>query len=268
MSAIGVITNDRRPIFQRDVIIGVQDAMQDEPYEVLVDSLAEDSVKPKPVSLPITELAGVIVIANALSHKELQDLYAIGKPLSLVSHQVPDLPIPSLGQNNSDGILKLVDFLVEECNRHKIVFIRGDMQQHDAIERDEFFQRGLMHHNIVIPEHHNLAGDFNPVHAALALDEFISQGESFDAILASDFLMGCSAIEILQARGIRVPEEVAVVGFGDGPVAADMGLTVVGVDVVEMGRRAARQLLSQIKGQAMSGVTWLNTELVRRSSAC
>src|SRR5688572_17894073 len=114
MSAIGVITNDRRPVFQRDVIIGVQDAMQGQ-YEVLVDSLAEDMLNPKPVSLPIAELAGVIVIANALSHKELQDLYAIGKPLSLVSHQVPDLPIPSLGQNNSDGILKLVDFLVEDC---------------------------------------------------------------------------------------------------------------------------------------------------------
>jgi LacI family transcriptional regulator len=267
MTAIGIITNDRRPIFQRDVIAGVQDAMQGQ-YDVLVDSLAEDSRNPKPVSLPIAELAGLIVIANALSQQELQELFAMGKPISLVSHQVPDLPIPSVGQNNSDGILKLVDFLVEDCNRQKIVFIRGDMQQHDAIERDEFFQRGLMHHNIVIPEHYHLAGDFDPVHAALALDEFITKGDSFDALIASDFMMGCSALEILLERGIRVPEEVAVVGFGDGPVAADMGLTVVGVDVVELGRRAARQLLSQIKGQAMSGVTWLNTELVRRSSAC
>jgi LacI family transcriptional regulator len=267
MTAIGIITNDRRPIFQRDVIAGVEEGVQGQ-YEVLVDSLAEDYRNPKPVSLPIAELAGLIVIANAISEQELQELFASGKPITLVSHQVPDLAIPSVGQNNSDGILKLVDFLVEDCNRQKIVFIRGDMQQHDAIERDEFFQRGLMHHNIVIPEHYNLAGDFNPVHAALALDEFIAKGDSFDALIASDFLMGCAALDILKERGIRVPEEVAVVGFGDGPVAADMGLTVVGVDVVELGRRAARQILSQIKGQAMAGVTWLNTELVRRSSAC
>src|SRR5688572_28501742 len=150
MNRIGVITNDRRPIFQHDVIVGVQDALQGQ-YEVLVDSLAEESGSPKPVSLPIAELAGLIVIANAISQQELQELFASGKPISLVSHQVPDLPIPSVGQNNSDGILKLVDFLVEDCNREKIVFIRGDMKQLDAIERDEFFQRGLMHHNIVIP---------------------------------------------------------------------------------------------------------------------
>ena len=266
MSAIGIIVNDRRPVFQREVISGIEEVMQGQ-YEVLVDSLAE-TIQRKPVSLPIAELAGVLVVANALSREELEKIFAIGKPISLVSHQLDDLPIPSVGQNNSDGILKLVDFLVEECNRQQIVFIRGDMQQHDAIERDEYFQRGLMHHNIVIPEHYNLAGDFNPVHAALAIDEFISKGDPFDAVIAADFLMGCSALEILKERGIRVPEEVAVVAFGDGVEAADMGLTVVGVDVVELGRRAARQLLSQIKGQAMSGVTWLNTELVRRSSAC
>lgn len=266
MSTIGIIVNDRRPVFQREVISGIEEVMQGQ-YKVLVDSLAEN-IQRKAVSLPIAELAGVLVVANALSHEELDKLFAIGKPISLVSHQLDDLPIPSVGQNNSDGILKLVDFLVEECNRQQIVFIRGDMQQHDAIERDEFFQRGLMHHNIVIPEHYNLAGNFNPVHAALAMDEFISKGDPFDAVIAADFLMGCSALEILKERGIRVPEEVAVVAFGDGVEAADMGLTVVGVDVVELGRRAARQLLSQIKGQAMSGVTWLNTELVRRSSAC
>jgi DNA-binding LacI/PurR family transcriptional regulator len=56
------------------------------------------------------------------------------------------------------------------------------------------------------------------------------------------------------------------VGFGDGPEAADARLTTVGVDVEQIGKRAARQLIGQIEGLQIRGVTLLNTMIVERDS--
>jgi DNA-binding LacI/PurR family transcriptional regulator len=58
-----------------------------------------------------------------------------------------------------------------------------------------------------------------------------------------------------------------VVGFGDAPEAEAAGLTVVAADVIEQGRRTARQLISQIEGQRISGVTVLQVRLIVRDTS-
>jgi len=266
MSKIGIITNDKAQVFQREIIAGVQDVAGDK-IEVLVDSIAENPDTRRPISLDIDELDGILVISNILSHDELQSLHQRGKPITLVSHQEEDLPIAAVIQNNTDGILQLVDYVARECGRTQIVFIRGDMNQHDGRQRDNLFQMGLMQHDLTTPDDYNLVGDFNPVTAANSMLEFLETGKPFDAVIAADYLMGCAALDVLRHHDIDIPGDVAVVGFGDGAEAEDMGLTVVGVDVVEIGRRAARQLLSQMDGMTMTGVTWLNTELIVRDSS-
>lgn len=263
---IGVITNDKRQVFQHDIITGVKAVAEDD-FTVIIDSLAEEKNQRLDISLDIDALDGILVIANVLSHNELQSLYATGKPITLVSHQDPDLPIPAVVQNNRDGMLKLVNYIVEDCSRREIVFIRGDMNQHDGRQRDMIFQMGLMQHDLTNPDEYNLVGDFNPVTATSSMMEFLESGKSFDAVIASDYLMGCGALDLMRLYEIDIPNDVSIVAFGDGAEALDMGLTVAGVDVVELGKRSARQLLSQIDGLKMSGVTWLNTDLVVRDSS-
>jgi LacI family transcriptional regulator len=259
---IGIITNDGTPIFQRDVIAGVEDYAGQSGFSVLVDEIG----KTKQTSLPMDAIDGVLVIANVLSNSELQSLYQTGKPLTLVSHLVEHIPIPAIIQNNIDGISQLVDYLVLACGRRELVFIQGDMQQHDGIERDRIFQQSMMRHDLLVPATHILHGNFEVEVAQKSMTDFVQQGYAFDAVIAADFLMGIAALDVLTANGFAVPEKVCVVGFGDGTEAMEAGLTTIGADVVEMGRRAARQLLAQIEGRQFTGVTWLNTELVERSS--
>lgn len=263
---IGIITNDKRRVFQRDIITGAN-MMTGDDYVVVVDSIAEERNKRLDISLDMDTLDGILVISNILSHDELQSLYETGKPITLVSHQDAELPIPAVVQNNRDGIHKLVDYVVQDCGRREIVFIRGDMNQHDGRQRDSIFQMGLMQHDLSNPDDYNLVGDFNPITAASSIMAFLDTGKSFDAVIASDYLMGCAVLDVLRAYDVDIPKSVSVVAFGDGPEALDMGLTVAGVDVVELGKRAARQLLGQVEGAQMSGVTWLNTELIVRDSS-
>lgn len=263
---VGIITNIQTPVFQRDVIAGASEYIQSHDYTLLVDATEERSQNGHITTLPIDDIDGLLVIANVLNDASLQTLYDTGKPITLVSHRVEQIPIPAIIQNNIDGISQLVDYLIEDCGRREIAFIMGDMKQHDGIERERIFQQSMMRHDLLVPATHMLRGDFEVDIAASSLTKFIEQGYSFDAVVAADFLMGVAALDVLAQVAVAVPDDVCVVGFGDGPEAEAAGLTTVGADVVEMGRRAARQLLAQIKGQRFAGITWLNTELIERSS--
>jgi len=80
--------------------------------------------------------------------------------------------------------------------------------------------------------------------------------------------MAIAALETLSAHGYRVPEEIAVVGFGDGAEAQAVGLTTVAADIVSLGQQGARQLLGQIDGLHIEGITMMSTHLVVRSTTC
>jgi DNA-binding LacI/PurR family transcriptional regulator len=85
---IGLIINNAVHIFQRDVIAGAETIAKANGYQVVVDTIAEDPQNPRPVSLPVDDMAGILVIANVLSDEDLQELYDTGKPITLVSHRV------------------------------------------------------------------------------------------------------------------------------------------------------------------------------------
>lgn len=265
---IGVITNDRHQVFQRDLITGITDYAEGHQFEVVVDSIAENPDHPQPISLDITQLSGVIIITNVLDDVQLADLYETGKPISLISHFTPILPIPAVVQNNTEGINKLVDYLVKDCGRRNLVFIRGDMSQHDGRFRDKVFQQCIYRHNLDIPASHWLRGDFIAGVAEQSMDDLIQSGAQFDGVIAADYLMARAVLGILKSHGLRIPQDVCVVGFGDGPEAEDVGLTTVAADIIDLGRRSTRQLLAQIDGYAMQGVTRLNTAIIERDTCC
>ncbi len=264
MGQIGVITNDKRQVFQRTVIAGAQEIASTKGYGVLVDSLAEDPNHPKPLSLPLAQIDGFLVLANALESAELEQLQQTGKPITLVSHY--ELNIPAVIPNNTEGIRQLADYLVNVCQCRRFVFIQGHMGQLDGVERDKVFGEALVRHDIPIENVWRLRGDFDAGVAAAVLRNFLQENVQFDAVVAADYLMASVAIDILREAGIYVPDEVCVAGFGDGPEAEAAGLTTVAADVMELGRRAARQLFAQLDGLAIQGVTWLTTEIIERET--
>jgi LacI family transcriptional regulator len=266
MRRIGIITNDQNAEFQREVISGVQQIAQAQQISVLIDSIEEVRGQMLPVSLPIEELDGIVVIANVLPDHTLASLAAIGKPVTMVSHRVAGLMLPAIIQNNADGIERLVRHLVIDCGCERIVYVSGDLSQHDGVQRQRYFHAAMLRHDRIVQEAYCLRGDFLPDVAERSLRAFLARGLPFDALLAADHLMALRLVPILLQAGYRVPDDVCVVGFGDGAEAQRVGLTTVGVDVVELGRRAGRQLVAQMNGKPLAGVTWLNNQLIERSS--
>lgn len=265
---IGIITNWAEGVFQRDVIAGVREVMVSHDYGVVVDSIAVPHEPRQAVSLDVNHLDGVVVIADVLRNGELQAILGAGCPVSLVSHQVPDLDVPSVISDNADGIRLLIEHLVETCQRQKFVFIQGVQNQKDAIERERQFRLEIMRRAITLDTVRFIRGDFEDDVVRDSMRALLAKTRDFDAVVSSDYLMAVAVIEELQAVGLRVPQDVCVVGFGDAPIAAEHGLTTVAADIREVGRRSARQLLGQMKGLRIRGETILGTDLIIRDTSC
>jgi LacI family transcriptional regulator len=263
---LGVITNNRHEVFQRTVIVGVEQVAVEKGYQVVVDSIAENPAQPQPISLHMDELAGLLVIADILPDEELRELYRSGKPLSLISHQIADVPIPAVIANNTQGMAILMRHLVVDCGCKRFVVIRGNMHQNDGFERDAAFWHEVMRYNLHILPEFILDGQFEAWTAGEKMSALLQNRRDFDAVIAADYLMALAAMQSLKAAGLSVPEEVQVAGFGDGVEADAAGLTTVAADVVQQGRRCTRQLIGQIEGLRIRGVTVLNTHLVPRST--
>jgi LacI family transcriptional regulator len=101
-----------------------------------------------------------------------------------------------------------------------------------------------------IPASRVLVGDFTFDGGRDAVSATVSSGTDFDAVFAHNDLSAAGAIQALRDAGVKVPHDVAVVGFDDIPLAVhtDPTLTTVRQPLHEMGRTAARILLARFAG--------------------
>ncbi len=264
--AINIFTNFPSAVFQRDVIAGAREIFDQRSYPVTVIEMPEAPKQLNTMLRRDASLAGGLVITAVLPDKFLMHLYERGIPLSLVGHQIPGGRIPGVMTNNRQGIAMLMEHLVVAHGRQRPVFIQGDMAQNDGIQRHLAFEQEAMRYNLHVPAEFILRGDFSAEMAAKSVQNFLARHPDFDALVASDYLMAEAAMKVIKASGRRIPQDVAVVGFGDGPEAAQAGLTTVAADVTELGRRGARQLIGQIEGLRIRGLTLLSTELIERET--
>jgi DNA-binding LacI/PurR family transcriptional regulator len=178
--------------------------------------------------------------------------------------------------DNRGGAREAVRHLVG-LGRRRIAHITGALDQTSARDRLDGFR------DVMVDADPGLIaeGDFTPAGGERAMRELLERCPDLDALFAANDLTASGALRVLRARGRRVPEDVAVIGFDDMlPVAeqTDPPLTTIRQDIEEMGRLMARLLLRSLDRRGatpdadggMSGVpssVVLPTTLVRRASA-
>ncbi|MCX4671597.1 LacI family transcriptional regulator [Streptomyces sp. NBC_01381] len=169
---------------------------------------------------------------------------------------------PYVDCDNRGGARAAVRHLVS-LGRTRVAHITGALDQTSAVDRLDGFRD-------VLPDADDAyvaEGDFTPAGGERAMRELLDRCPDLDAVFAANDLSASGALRVLHERGVRVPEDVAVVGFDDMvPVAEQTSppLTTVRQDIEEMGRLMARILLA--RGGPEESVV-LPTELVRRGSA-
>ncbi len=217
-------------------------------------------------------MIGAGVIGQYVSFEELTTFCRRYLPLPTVSIGFEVTGVPSLLADDTTGMQEAITHLIKEHDRRKIAFIRGPDGSAEAQRRYQAYLDTLEKYGI--PEDSNLVtqGDFyrssGKAAAHILLDE---RKAEFDALVGANDTMALAAMEVIQTRGIGVPDEVAVVGYDDVIDAniSNPPLTTVRQPVYEIGKRAVEFLITILEGGEVPDCEMIPTTLVRRlSCAC
>ena len=155
--------------------------------------------------------------------------------------------------------------LVERGYR-RIGTITGPLTMPAAIDRLQGFREALAAAGL--DEAAVEDGDFTADGAADAMHRILDRGEHPDAVFVASDLMARGAMLALGVAGLRVPEDIAIIGFDDSPVATSVSpqLTTMRQPSFIQGEKMAEVLLDLLGGRNPEHVTVLDTELVIRDS--
>ncbi len=167
--------------------------------------------------------------------------------------------------DNIQGGRDATAYLIERGYR-RIGTITGPLTMPAGVDRLQGFREALAAAGL--DEDSVEDGDFTADGAADAMRRILERGEHPDAIFVASDLMARGALSVLTAAGLRVPEDVAIMGFDDSPVATSVipQLTTMRQPSHEQGERMASVLLELLAGAEPQRVTILQTELIVRDS--
>jgi signal transduction histidine kinase/DNA-binding LacI/PurR family transcriptional regulator/CheY-like chemotaxis protein len=204
---------------------------------------------------------------SAARSQYIQDLIAAKHPLLFIGSGETG---PTIAADNTGGIFEAVNHLAHHGHR-RIAFLAGssDDMQGDTGDRLRAFQSALATYGlendpkIVAYGRHVYDGGY------AAIRQIMDSGASFSAVLASNDEMALGAMQALKEMGLRIPQDVAVIGFDNRLEGAEHepSLSSIQVPLFHMGYRAVKILLEQIEsGDEPASITQVKTHLIVRES--
>ncbi len=170
--------------------------------------------------------------------------------------------------DNEEGIHQAMAHLVEHGHR-KIAFIAGDPQDKgDSEHRLAAYHSAVAKYNLEADARLIAYGNHNFADASIALNKILASGVKFTAVLGSNDNSAIGAMQALTDAGLRIPQDVAVIGFDDQPdaVAQTSPLTSIHVPLPEIGQRALGLMLDFLEGHGQLESIRIPTWLVPRQS--
>jgi len=262
-NAIGVVLPDLHGEFFSEIVRGMDREASRSGYLLLLSNMHG---RREQAALALRAMHGrvdaLIVMAPHLTQDEVAAALPIGLPSMLINTRDGSGVHPSIHLDNQAGARAVVDHFIA-LGRKRLVHIAGPAGNIDAHERADAFRTAASRHKVQCEVVH---GDFEELSGELAIGLLLERGARFDAVFAANDNMAIGALQALRAAGLRVPEDVAVAGFDDIPLARHIGLTTVRVRIAELGERAVSRLLGAL-GKGDGGGDELHApELVVRAT--
>jgi DNA-binding LacI/PurR family transcriptional regulator len=262
-----VICDDGR-VFTDDslarLLSGVRRALGDEHELVVMITDRTDYRSTVPCYLRGGRADGVLLLSA--HDAPCPSLLPAGLPALLCGRPLGTTPLPYVGADDRGGARAAVDYLARS-GRREIGTIAGPPDRATGVDRLAGY-RSAMDEMGADTSGLITYGDFHQASGDHAMNRLLDRHPDIDAVLAASDQMAVGALRALHRTGRRVPDDVAVVGFDDAPIAGRVRpkLTTVRRPIEEMGARLARELLRRITGAPDRNVV-LDTELIIRDSA-
>lgn len=191
-----------------------------------------------------------------------------GLPIVVLNHYLEELPVDCVAVDNRTAAEHVVEFLVR-LGHKEIATITGDLKTQAGLDRLDGFVKAVKARQLPVKDHYIRFGDFGLPSARAGAEALLALKDRPTAIFVGSDEMALETINVALAKGVRVPEELSVVGFDDNPIAAHgrVPLTTIRQPLTEMGRTGLELLLQHMKAKKPHPTKLLlPTELIERES--
>lgn len=264
---IGVLTQDiSSPVYDailHDILLGFRGTG----YSPLIaDGHWQPEKEQKSIATLLARRVDGLIIIGAQSEPAYFEQLVMQKPTVIVGRTIERLESQCINSDNYSGGYAATKHLIEQGHR-QIAHITGVLTHGDAVERQRGYRQALLDAGISPEPELEVAGQFTERSGLLAVEMLLMRGHSFSAIFSGNDQMALGARLALFRRGIRVPEDVSIIGYDDQASSAYMipPLTTMRQPVEEIGQAAAKALLGLINGEEEE-MPKISAELIIRES--
>lgn len=269
---IGVLVPALSNSYIGEILRGVDEELAQSSYNLILYTTHRHQGKESTFVATIMNGAadGLLLVVPMISSSYLDALCEQDFPYVLIDQSDKTNKSSAVNGTNRQGAYEATQYLIKLGHR-RIGFIAGLPGLVSAAERLEGYVAALADHGIPLQSELIVEGAFrehggyNAAQALLALNEIPT------AIFASNDLSAFGTIEVIREHGLKVPEDISLIGFDDIPQASLVypKLTTVRQPLAQMGREAVTLLLEQLEHPALEKrqIT-LPTELIIRDSCC
>lgn len=271
---IGVIVPEIRHDFFANAISGIEEVAYQNGYTVIVAQSNEDYKREKINlnSLYLNRVSGIIISVSQSTTKSeyFKNLLRSGVKMVFFDRTLDDLDTYRVVINDYESSLKAVNFLIEKGYK-KIIHFAGPQTLSTCLNRRLGYEEAMKSSGLVSYLHIE-EGGMHESDGYKTMHKLLSKGKTPEAIFAVNDPVAIGAFKRLREEGIKIPGEVAIVGFSNNPITEliDPPLTTIEQPAFEMGKAAAELLIDQIEERPLKSedkIIKLDTKLIVRGSA-
>jgi len=246
---VALLPDIANPFFS-EVIRGIEQVAHESGYSVLLGETQSSLVREQAYAdmVAARQADGIITMSPRVPAIPIQGRL----PVVNACEYVKDSQICSVYVDNVAAAATAVDYLVTLGHRD-IAFIAGPPTSPICVDRELGYQRALQRAGIAINPVLSAVGDFSIEAGERAIDLLLSRGQAFSAVFCSNDEMAIGAMRALSSHGLRVPEDVSVVGFDDIRFAryTSPALTTMAQPKNALGREATTMLIELLNDPAV-----------------
>ena len=213
--------------------------------------------------------SGILLLATELSESEAARFKEALAPVVVLDNWLEQTQFNSVLISNTDATCSATEYLIQHGHR-EIGYLKSEITIKNFFYRQEGYQRALKTHGLEIPENGIISLPPTMDGARTAMNRMLEDGLKLPtALVADNDIIALGAMKAMQDHGLKVPEDVSLIGFDDLPFCSitTPGLTTIRVFKQEMGRTAVRRLIELIRhGDQFVTKSQICTEFIERDS--
>jgi LacI family transcriptional regulator len=267
---VGLLSTDRYGRFSIPLLEGIEDALDAAQMSVFLCDARDDPAHERQHidSLLAKQVDGIIVTGRRIDARPPIDVGRAAVPVLYAFAQVTDPQALCLIPDDAQGGRLATEHLLR-AGRRRLAHVTGPRHFECVRARQKGMEQVLWEHSLDLPAHRVFSGPWQEAWGYEAAACLLDVDPWIDAIVCGADLLARGVVDALRERGVRVPDDVAVVGFDNWEIMADGSrppLTTIDMNLHDLGRRAGTRLLAMIDGEKDAGVVRTPCRLVVRAS--